>query len=118
VVWPKTKKITLKRGQKDMRPAVVCRVSSTMGTGLTELVDVLEGVVMTITSRKRVEMLVPATGDHVDWLRENACVEELTGEGDFKFRLIAIVTDAQLNKFIHNFDNVKILRIFEEKIKF
>ena len=97
-----------------MRPAVVCRVSATRGTGLEDLVEVLEEVVMTITGRKRVEMLVPAAGEHVNWLRENACIEELTGEGDFKFRLTVIVTEAQYEKFIHNFEDVEILRHYSE----
>ena len=101
-----------------MRPAVVCRVSATRGTGLADLVVVLQDVLMILTGRKRVEMIVPATGDHVDWLRDNACIEELIGEGNFKLRLIAVVTEAQLNKFIHNFTDVEILQEFDKQINF
>ena len=109
MVWPKSKKLNLKTGQQDMRPAVVCRVSATQGTGLSDLEGVLQHVVMASTGRKRVEMLVPASGEHVNWLRDHSCVENISGDGDYKLRISAIVTEAQLNKFLHNFQDIKIL---------
>ena len=117
VVWPKAKKINLERGQKDMRPAAICRVSATRGLGLSTLIDVLQDVVMVVTARRRVEMLVPADGGHLDWLQSNASVEEVCGEGDFQLRLRAIVTQAQLDKFLHAFNYVEITKEFSrEKI--
>ena len=108
VTWPKKKKIVLNPGQVDFRPAAVCYVSVTGDTGLDTLAKVLQDAVMAMTSRKRVEMLVPADGAHYQWLRAHCCVEQVTGVDDYSLRINAIVTKAQLDKFLHNFTNVQL----------
>ena len=93
----------------DFRLAAVCYVSVTNDTGLDTLAKVLQDAVMAMTSRKRVEMLVPADGAHHQWLRAYCCVEQVTGADDYSLRINAIVTKAQLDKFLHNFTNVQLI---------
>ena len=114
VIWPKKKKINLKPGQLDLRPVAVCRVAATQGVGLKTLTDVLQHLVMTVTKRRRVQLLVPTSGSHLDWLRANCCVEDLVGHGDFQFLIRAIVTEAELNTFLSRFDDAEVLKHSEE----
>lgn len=109
MIWPKKKKVQLKPGQLDLRPAVVCRVVATQNTGIPKLTEILQHVVMTRTKRSLVQLLVPTGDAHLNWLRDNCCVEDVVGHGDFQFRINAIVTEAQLSSFRSRFDDVEVL---------
>ncbi|CAK8673298.1 unnamed protein product [Clavelina lepadiformis] len=108
VSWPKSQPLRLKGEQVDMRPAVICRVSATSGAGIRTLINQIQKSIMRVTNRQRVVLCVPAGGSHLQWIRNHGAVESVTGDGDYHLSLTTIVTQAQLHKFLANFDDVKI----------
>ncbi|XP_078489125.1 putative GTP-binding protein 6 [Ciona intestinalis] len=107
VIVPKPRSPT--PGVRSLRPAVICHVSATEGTGLSSLAVQIQDGVMKATDRKVCTVRVPAVGGHMDWLREHCAVHEVRGSGDFNLELKVIAADWQLAKFTSAFEDVEIL---------
>uniref|UniRef100_H2ZDQ5 Hflx-type G domain-containing protein n=1 Tax=Ciona savignyi TaxID=51511 RepID=H2ZDQ5_CIOSA len=96
-------------GTRSIRPAVICHVSATAGTGLPSLVQQIQQHVMRATQRNVVTVKVPAVGNHVTWLKEHCAVQEIAGSGDFDLKLTIIAADWQLAKFTNCFKDAEVL---------
>lgn len=82
-------------------------VSSKTGSGIGNLLDVIEERVLAATGRFKMIFKVPAGGIESSWLYKNAAVTEVTGDPDNSQQMLVncVISKSSLEQFKHIFLN-------------